>query len=167
MTLTYTISFDDYKQSAWVHMRPRRSIAILGVFFLVLAATGLGLSVFNFLTKGQDGKALLMILVPFGCLVIYHFVWFPYKLRQTYQQLKLLQLEHTAEISEACLFCKNQHGQATLPWDVFHRWKSGKQLVLLYQADTLYHLFPRRAFASEEDFNTFQTILRAKLGTPK
>jgi hypothetical protein len=49
----------------------------------------------------------------------------------------------------------------------FYKYKVGKDLILLYQSQALFHMFPRRFFSSEEDFKMFRSFLEANLGSPK
>jgi hypothetical protein len=76
----------------------------------------------------------------------------------------LLHEEQIVEISDMHLMVKHQHGQGVLPWEIFHKWKADKQLILVYHSDALFHIFPRRAFPSTEEFQWFQALLRTKLG---
>ncbi|NJL89296.1 MAG: YcxB family protein [Coleofasciculaceae cyanobacterium SM2_1_6] len=49
----------------------------------------------------------------------------------------------------------------------FYKYKANEDIIILYQSKDLYYMFPRRFFASEEDFKTFISYLEASLPTPK
>ncbi|MEB3283277.1 MAG: thioesterase domain-containing protein [Lyngbya sp.] len=54
-------------------------------------------------------------------------------------------------------------GTLKMRWSDFHRYKVGKDLVLLYSAPGRFHVFHRRFFDSDEDFQTFVAYLEAHL----
>jgi len=60
----------------------------------------------------------------------------------------------------------SSHGQTTIDWKDFHKYKKNKRIILLYQSDALFHMFPIRWFSGDQ-FAEFQEILRANLGKPK
>ena len=100
-------------------------------------------------------------------LGIYFFLWFPRRLNRLYEQQKLLHSEFTVEISDEHLVTRSVHGESKLPWSMFHKWKSGGDIVLLYQSDALFHVFPGRSFTSAADFESFQDILSEHVGPPR
>jgi hypothetical protein len=167
MTLCYTISPSDYKRAIWVHMRPRRFLACVGAFLVVLGLVILGITSYHLVTTGGDLKFVLGLGGGLGVLCLWFFVLLPRQLSRIYRQQKLLHEELIVEISDVHLMMKSPHGQGTLPWEVFHKWKADKQMVLVYQSDVMFHIFPRRAFPSLEDFQTFQSLLSTKLGPQK
>jgi YcxB-like protein len=61
----------------------------------------------------------------------------------------------------------SEHGTMKMRLSDFHKYKVSKDLILLYPSQVIFHMFPRRCFASEEDFKTFLSYLEANLGNPK
>jgi hypothetical protein len=167
MTFSYTIGPSDYKRAIWVHMRPRRTLGCLGVLLLVLAVSSLCITTYRFITMGQDLRVALALAVCLGSLFSYFFVLMPWQLNRLSKQQKLLHEGIIVEISDVNISWKSVYGQTTLPWEVFHKWKGDKLIILVYLSDVQFHVFPRRLFPSPEDFETFQTLLRNKLGPEK
>jgi hypothetical protein len=167
MTLRYTIGPSDYKRAMWLHMRPRRFLAVMGAFLLILMVAILSIASYRFFTIGRDLHTVLGLGGGLGFICLWFFFYMPYRLRGIYLQQKLLHEELIVEISEAQLITKSLHGQGTMPWEIFHKWKANKQLVLVYQSDAAFHIFPKQAFPLQEEFKTFQSILRSKLGPQK
>ena len=164
MTITGKIEPSDCRRAAWVHMKPRPLFAVVGSILAVLVLIVFALAIYGLITSGRDLGVVLGLSGALVFLGIYFFVWVPWCINRLYAQQKLLHSEFTAEISEEHLVSTSTHGQSTVPWSVFHKWKRGRDMVLLYQSDRLFHVFPARWFQSAQDFETFQTILRKHLG---
>jgi hypothetical protein len=148
-------------------MRPRKLLGTAGAILLLLAVAVLGIVVYRYFTTGEGLVLVLALAGSLSYLALWFFAFLPCRLARTYRQQKLLQDELLVEISDTHLTTKSQHGQGALPWEVFHRWKMANDLVLVYQSDVLFHIFPRRAFSSSEEFQNFQTLLSSKLGPQK
>jgi len=58
-------------------------------------------------------------------------------------------------ISEAGLSVKSQYGDSRLPWHVLPQRKRSDDLLLIYQSDMLFHVLPRRWFASDQQWEEF------------
>ena len=167
MTLRYTIELSDYKQAMRLHLRPRKFLMVIGSFLLILMVAILSIASYRFFTTGRDLHTLLSLGGGLGFICLWFFFYMPYQLHRIYQQQKLLHEKLIVEISDADLITKSTHGQGTVPWELFHKWKSNKQLILVYQSEAIFHIFPRQAFPSQEEFQAFQTILCSKLGPQK
>lgn len=164
MTLTCKIEPGDYRRAAWIHMRPRRAFGVVGAALVLLALFVFSVALLRFFRSGQDLTVVLFLGVAMAYLAIYFFLWIPRQLNRLYAQQKLLHGEFIFEISDEHLISRSVHGESKLPWSVFHKWKSGRDIVLLYQSDALFHVFPGRSFPSTADFDSFQAILRKHLG---
>jgi YcxB-like protein len=167
MILRYTIGASDYKRAMWIHMRPRRILAIPGIVLLVLMVAILIICCYRFFTTGEDFEYILALGAGLGYLCFWFFIYLPFRLRRIYRQLKVLHEEAVVEISDTQIKAKTSHSESNLPWEHFHKWKADKDLVVVYQSDVSFYLFPRRAFSSPEEFQTFQSILKTKLGPEK
>lgn len=167
MSFTCKIEPADYRRAAWVHIRPRRFFAILGTLLVLLALSVFAFALHRFVTTGEDLIVLLVLGVALAYLAVYFLVWFPRRLTRLYEQQRLLHPEFTVEISDEHLVSRSALGESKLPWGLFHKWKSGGDVVLVYQSDELFHVFPARSFPSAMDFERFQDILRKHLGPQK
>jgi hypothetical protein len=58
---------------------------------------------------------------------------------------------------------ESARGAADLAWSTFHRARFADALVLLYQSEQTYMVFPRAFFASAEDWQTFLALAQAKV----
>jgi hypothetical protein len=167
MTLKNRIEPVDYRRAVWLHMKPRRTFAIAGVALVVLALLMFGWALYILFSRGEDLPLVLGLGTGLAWLAGYFFVWLPRQLNRIYDQQKLLHAEITVEITDEHLVSRSVHGESKLPWSVFHKWKSGGGVVLLYQSDALFHIFVSRWFPSTTEFEGFQDILRRHVGPEK
>ncbi len=146
----------DYVRAQFLHMRPRRSFAVIGVLLLVLF--GVAISV---------GGGTLPLLALFAFLSLQFFVYIPWRARRAFgQHAALSELVHIT-IRDDGLHFERKHGGGLLPWTHVRKWKSSGELILLYPADHIFHMIPRHFFASDQEFSSFQSALEARVGKPR
>ena len=166
ITLQCKLTPEDYIQALRLHMQQPwikyLAFVVLGLYlamFIHLIAIGSSLTLI-----AERLIALLTFVLAFG---IIYFVIQPWNARRIFSQQKTLQVEYEAVISPDTLTTTTQNGHYEMPLADFHKYKVGKNLVLVYQSQVLFHMFPRRFFASDEDFNTFLSYLEARLPRAK
>jgi YcxB-like protein len=62
------------------------------------------------------------------------------------------------------MLIKSTVGEENPTWDYFIKRKEGKNLLTMYQSDALFHIIPKRFFASAEEMSQFRQLLQKKLG---
>lgn len=149
---------NDLISAHWVHLRPRRSLAVVGVILFALMLWALAISLRPPVSYELGvGRWILP-----GSLV-YGMVWFgalvPYRARRTFRQRKDLQRETAFVASEAGLAASNEYAQGSKPWADFLKWKEGKHVFLLYLSDGMYQIVPKRFFSSDSDMDEFRRLL--------
>jgi hypothetical protein len=92
--------------------------------------------------------------------------------RQLFSQDKGLQYEYEFVISSTIIESSYrseaiESGTIRYLLSDFYKYKANEDIIILYQSKNLHYMFPRRFFASEEDFKTFISYLEASLPTPK
>jgi hypothetical protein len=167
MTLICKLERDDFKRAAWLHMKPRRGFAIIGSTLIILALGIIALELQKFFMHGDGLTTVLVLGAILVYFALYFFVWIPHQMKKLFDQQKLAQTECQMEISDECLVSRASYGESKIPWPSFHKWKATSDMILLYQSDALYHVFPARMFPSPGDFKAFQSILAEHLGKPK
>lgn len=157
----------DYIKAQYLHLRPKPwfkyvVIALLSLCLVILLASA---------SSADSFINALINFVPiliFGLFYIFIlFVIMPWNVRRIFSQQKTLHSEHTTVISPETIESTSEHGSMKMRLSDFHRYKVGKDMILLYQSQSLFHMFPRRLFASEEDFQTFISYLEANIGRRK
>jgi hypothetical protein len=86
--------------------------------------------------------------------------------RKTFAQQKALQVPYQMELTDNEYRAQSELGNSHIPWSSFYKWKANSLLVLVYQSDRIFHMFPRRFFASDDDYQDFQNVLLRKIGPP-
>ena len=107
-----------------------------------------------------------MILGALGYFGLSYLVVLPYRTRKIFRQQKTLQRPYDIRLSEEVLESVSEDGRVKMPWKNFHKYKMSKEMILVYQSDAIFHMFPKRWFA-EEQFLEFQNILLRQLGKPR
>ena len=166
MKLHCQLTADDYIRARFLHMRPRPVLKWLGILVVAAAVVTQALL---WLLPGTHRPEMTPLLVQLG-LVVYLLlrllVWLPWRTRTAFKQQKSLQEPYDVEISEDLYHATSAHGTCAVPWRDFHNYKVGPTLILVYQSDALFHMFPKRWFADGE-FAEFQQILARNLGKPR
>ena len=163
MNIQAKLTAEDYVQAQFLHMRPRpvyKWLGILTIFFTLLAA-------------GASTRACIRGCAPWHQPVIiiaalaYLFIWFqlvlPRKARKIFAQQKLLHGPMEIVITPDGFSTAAAHGTSNLKWSELHKYKAGKRLMLVYQSDVIFHMFPRRWFASDADWDQLQAYLKQSL----
>ncbi|HEV7507865.1 MAG TPA: YcxB family protein [Thermoanaerobaculia bacterium] len=71
-----------------------------------------------------------------------------------------MQAPISGEAKESGVHMETEHTRSELPWDVFFKRKTGKDIVLLYQSIQVTNVFPREFFASDTDWQAFLELVR-------
>ena len=87
-----------------------------------------------------------------------------YVARRTFREYKALSEPVSFEIREDGLYARRTHGEGLVLWSELLKWKKNQNLVLLYPAKNIFYMIPRRFFDNTEQFESFLTLVGAKLG---
>lgn len=158
------IQESDFKRATWIDLRPRKAFAVVGILLLLLAIMLLGYFSIQYV---KTGKGLSLVIQQFGSLVAIYllvWVWVPRRLNRVYQYL--LGKRISILITDTELVSDAGAITTTLSWDAFRRWKCDNSMIVLYQNEGAIHFFPRRGFASADEFQTFRALLVRRFGSP-
>ncbi|HEV3272555.1 MAG TPA: YcxB family protein [Candidatus Methylacidiphilales bacterium] len=81
-----------------------------------------------------------------------------------FSQQKTLQIPYECRITDEKLYGHSEIGESRMSWEDFHKWKGNEKLILVYQSDRIFHMFPRRWFASDDEFQSFKNLLTRTIG---
>lgn len=152
----------DFRRGIYLHYSPRPVFVVL--YFLIIAFILVG-GVILLLEPGRTSGAIILLLVPayVGWRLLFGI---PLRARKIFRQSKLAREPFTLEIDAESVRFVASYGDSTLKWTDFHKYKVGKDLILLYQNDAFFHTFPRRWFTPEQ-FQEVLGFLKHALGEPK
>jgi hypothetical protein len=165
MKITGMIEQDDYIAAQWVHMRPRKSMRIVLYGLLIIVIIVYGIAAKDVLWDRNDA-----FLFPFWLLTaglgyfIVFFGWFiPFKTKKVYRQHTALQKPFTIEITEEWFRAHSEEGENRTQWSELHKWKEGKRLFLVYRADNVFHMIPKRLLKKPDEVNFFRAVLQKSM----
>jgi len=157
-----TFSPRDLKDANWSHLRPRRTLAVVGL--LVVAAFCWALWFAFFGAWSADVGWLRWAMLAAGIYLIGFFaIGIPYKVRRTYRQRKDLQRPCAFLPSESGLGVETEGSRGVKPWSDYLKWKEGKSVFLLYMSDHMYQVIPKHFFSSPDEVNSFRNLLEQKV----
>lgn len=156
------IELADYRHAMWLHVKPRKFLAVLGLLLLALLVILFLFILYIYISTGQHLAQLCAMVGVFAYFTFAVF-WWRSRVRRTYAQTKLLHEPYTFETTDSHLVTKSGFGEGRIPWEAFHKWKADSRLVLVYQSDVMFHLFPRHAFPTAADFQTFLDLISSKV----
>jgi len=149
--ITFTPSEKDYADANrdWMLSNLSRPRPWIGLVLLMLLSSGIGAGA-TWLDGNREemaataiGFALLGMLI---FLVVYlaTYLLLPRRARRLYRQHKALQQQWTFRWSDSELSIESANGLTRYPWAQFHRWRDGRQSMLLFLNDQLFFYLPRR-----------------------
>jgi len=158
MELRGKLTDHDLRSAAWLHSAPRKFFAALGLLVLSLAVWALCLAFFGSKPDPGWGKWVLLAILVY--LFAHYLVYVPFHLKREYRQYKALQKELLLSPDASGLTMTTENGKGIVPWSDVRSWKENKVLFMLYVTDRLYHLVPKRFFASAADIDDFRAMLQ-------
>ncbi len=109
----------------------------------------------SFLTLSVIYLILAIILIP-----IIWFIVIPRKTKKTFQQMPEVSREQSISWDELAITTTNSQGNARVLFAEFHRWASNEHCVIIYPADHIFYVFPRRIFTNPHDFEALIDVFR-------
>ena len=160
------IAVEDLMAAHWVHVRPRRSLAVVGILLLGLVVFAMADSFFG---RRQSWTDPMNWILPgiLAYLAFNVFVWVPRRVRRSYSQRKDLHHDISMVVTSAGIASRSEQGNSMKPWSDYLKWKEGKSVFLLYLSDQMFQMVPKRFFAAQEDIDAFRSVVRQSIGPDK
>ena len=95
--------------------------------------------------------------------VLLRLFFLPWTARRMYRQQKSLRDPTDLEWNTTGVTFRSASAQGTTAWEDFLKWKEDERLFLLYLSSCLFHMVPKRVFASPADEQNFRRHL-ARVG---
>jgi len=165
MKIHCQITPEDYLRALYLHIRPRPLLKWLGILG-ALNVVWVNIQLMLHPHKNEDAWIYYWLLGVIVFIIWKYAIALPKKTRRIYRQQKMLQTPYEAEITEESYEGESHCGKGKMAWKDFHKYKTGKDIVIVYQSDALFNMFPKRWF-SDEEFVEFQSILHRQLGKPQ
>lgn len=163
MELKGRVVVSDLLAAQWVHVRPRRSLAVAGVLLLGLTIFVMVASFVGHRQSLTDPTAWILPGI-LAYLAFTAFVWVPRKVRRSFSQRKDLQHEISMMATSAGIEARTEQGYGVKPWSDYLKWKEGKSVFLLYLSDHLFQIVPKHFFSARGDIDAFRDLIRQSIG---
>ena len=148
MEVAGEITEQDYLRAHWLHIKPRRRYRIAG--YLVLALFGLAsIPVISVSVLSSQLELALSFFSPVVALVALAALR-RHTHRRAYRGQPSLQGTHRYAFSQNQAVSESPLGKGEADWGLFTKWREDSRIFLLYQADNLSLMLPKRWFAGDE-----------------
>lgn len=164
------ITESDFVEAQWLHMKTNLKMKVRPLFWylcLLFAIPGMVLAFVYCLYQWTQGITPdWQFWLIYGAIIyvfIIYCIYFPRRWENIYKQTRLLQEESDLEFSEDGLSGSSDRGEAKLEWDLFKKWKEGKNIIILYQGDFYMNIIPKRCFETEKALDETLELIRSKI----
>jgi len=153
---------EDYLRAQWLHVKPRRRYRIAGYVVLALfVLTSIPVVVTSVSLRNSELAfsffGPVVALVALAALQLHMH-------RRTYRRQPSLQGTHRYTFNEDRVASQSPLGTGEAEWSVFTKWREDSRIFILYQAENLFHMLPKRWFDGDETkINEFRDLLEAKM----
>jgi hypothetical protein len=155
------ITEQDYLRAQWLHMKPRKAYRVASYVVLALFAAAYALLLFESVSLG-DAWAAATLLGPVAVIPLAG-AFLRWLYQRIYRSQPSLQGTHSYQFTEAGFIAVSPHGRGEANWSVFTKWREDTNLFLLYQADNLFHMLPKRWFDPAEGLvEEFRGLLESR-----
>ena len=140
----------------------RKIYAVLGAIFVLLVVMNLASGSWHQFATDPRGAFVtwlpILIFIP-AMALIQSFV-----VRRHWRNNKTIQLPTRGGVSEeAITWNVKDVSSSRFAWDMLLKYRESDALVLVYQSLNQVLYFPRHYFATQEDWEAFRSLVRAKL----
>ncbi|MEW5869699.1 MAG: YcxB family protein [Chloroflexota bacterium] len=156
----------DLLQSLILHHRPSRPVGAIRLGLVALIV--LSYLYYFILYSPRDLLEELGIVVALLMIVYLVAAPFikPYEALPGFLRDRDLTSLISGKVTDQTITVKTASLTSELKWNLYHKHKRTPNLVLLYQAEDWYNLFPRSFFHSEDDWRAFLQLVEKNLPGP-
>jgi hypothetical protein len=143
MTSKYQITPEEYVKAGLLNgeIRGKAKIIHIGIELLLVAAGLVFLYLEEYIfASGLIGAVIGGYLIPF----LFRKCYTPWYLKKHYCKYPAMQKPMSIFVMEDGVKFKNDAGEGTVAWSEIHKWREGKEMVLIYPAPKIYYMVPKR-----------------------
>ncbi|RVQ69446.1 YcxB family protein [Croceicoccus ponticola] len=149
---TYRIVEDETVAAARIAFRKQMRRPLTRWLLALIVLVEIALLLFDIFDDGMlnlASTAALLFALPFVYFVLLWLI--PRQGRRQYRQSAALRDEYTLTFDDAAMTVAGQRGTMRIPFDDFRELAVSDDLILLYQTEMFYSIFPRRALGDAAD----------------
>ena len=165
MQFEYRLSLKDYQEANQAYLKTQ---SLLYFLFWLFVFMGL-LKFLVFINHGGNLGDIFTVIFALSFPLLFFNPYFSNPLQRFLSSRTwkdLIELNHliTIEANEEILKITTFNSENTFQWQIYIKAIETKNLFMLYQAKTLFHLIPKRAFSRDEQVKEFRLLLSTKIG---
>ncbi|WEK04474.1 MAG: YcxB family protein [Candidatus Devosia phytovorans] len=132
--------------------RPKVIVAYISLWFA-------GLILFTYLVTGKTdpsaiasnpGLILGLSILPFAIILAWTLWLIPTLARRNFRQQRSLHGDFGYAWTDDKLTVKTEYGSFDMPWSHFPGWTENDKILLLFESDRLYRVFPKRVLSPQQ-----------------
>lgn len=159
-----TVANSDWRRAAWLLLRPRPSLAILGVLIGCMAVGALALSLRMALRYGGSVREFTLFLwgaVTYSVTTVV-LAWRGHL--GTFRRLEPWLCDQDFRVDAIGLFGTTRFGRLDLPWSFVRSWHEYEEMFVLRFAPGVFAPVPKRFFTSADEIARFRAIAQGRVG---
>jgi hypothetical protein len=159
MSIKGQLTKEDYAAFQKLHMKQPILVSCFFVYIYIIFF----LFLISAILSGFKDINNYIYFLPLALIVIIYtilkYIILPNNWRKLFNQNKELNLPFEIELNEEELMFTNELSTSKRPWKNFIKWKDDTKLILLYHADNMATMLPKRLF-TEEQINYIYSKIR-------
>lgn len=164
MLLEVQLTAQDFLAAQRLHFRPKLAFRWALYLFLAVLALMLALQVWVVARSGAMPRGWWVLPAGLAYGAFLFFILLPWRVARIFKQNPGLAAPTRMKIVDEGLLLDSSRGQLRFGWPMLKRWKTNREMILVYHAGSQFHIFPRRCFREPQDFERACEILRKHLG---
>lgn len=164
MFLQVQLTAQDFLGAQRLHFRPKPAVRWAGYLLVAVLGLMLGSEVATIMRGGvlPGGWWILPAGLAYGAFLFFFLL--PWRVARIFKQSPGLAAPTRTTLNDDGLFLESSRGQLRFGWPMIKRWKANRETILVYHSGSQFHIFPRRSFAGQKEFEELRTLLGKHLG---
>jgi len=142
----------DYQNSQWLH----HNVSILTFFGVTVLCVFLGVFMHDVI-KLSSPTSIGGSVGVWVWYVFYYFIYLRFRIKKLYRQQVTLHSPTEITWDKEKIYFNHKVGHTELEWKNYVKYKENNKILLLYQADNVFNIFPITAFNSKETLDDFRS----------
>lgn len=164
MLLDVQLTAQDFLAAQRLHFRPKPPVRWAGYLLVAVLALMLGSEVAT-IARGDTlprGWWILPAGLAYGAFLFFFLL--PWRVARIFKQNPALAAVTRITLNDEGLFLESSRGQLRFGWPMIKRWKTNRDMILVYHAGSQFHTLPLRCFSTPQDFEGLQALLHQHVG---
>jgi len=164
LLLEVQLTVQDFLAAQRLHFRPKPAVRWAGYVLVAVIGLMLGSEISTMIRGGPLPRGWWVLPAGLAYGAFLFFILLPWRVTRIFNQNPALAALTRTTITEEGLALESARGQLRFGWPTIKRWKTNREMILVYHSSSQFHMFPRRCFAQPEEFDDLRELLGKHLG---